>query len=87
MLAAELADRRIRVNAVSPGPIETPIHRSPGQSEDEFRAYAEKVGAKVPAGRMGLPEEVAAAVAFLASDQSRFMLGSEMAVDGGLGEI
>lgn len=87
VLAAELADRRIRVNAVSPGPIETPIHRSPGQSEDEFRAYAEKVGAKVPAGRMGLPEEVAAAVAFLASDQSRFMLGSEMAVDGGLGEI
>lgn len=87
VLAAELVDRRIRVNAVSPGPIKTPIHRSPGQTEDEFRTYAEKVGAKVPAGRMGKPEEIAAAVLFLASDSSRYMLGAEISVDGGLGEI
>ncbi len=87
VLAAELVDRKIRVNAVSPGPIRTPIHRSPGQTEDEFRTYAEKVGAKVPAGRMGKPEEIAAAVLFLASDNSRYMLGAEISVDGGLGEI
>lgn len=87
VLAAELAERRIRVNAVSPGPIETPIHRSPGQTEAEFRAYADKVGERVPAGRMGRPEEVAAAVAFLAGEGSRFMLGAEIVVDGGLSEL
>jgi NAD(P)-dependent dehydrogenase (short-subunit alcohol dehydrogenase family) len=87
VLAAELTDRKIRVNAVSPGPIETPIHRAPGQTQEEFRAYTEKVGAKVPAGRMGKPEEIAAAVAFLAGDESRYMLGAEIAVDGGLGEL
>ncbi|MDK1386548.1 SDR family oxidoreductase [Sinorhizobium sp. 8-89] len=86
-MSAELADRRIRVNAVSPGPTETPIHRSPGQTEDQFRAYAEKVGARVPAGRMGKPEEIAAAVAFLASDDTSFMLGAEIVMDGGLAEL
>jgi len=87
VLAAELAERRIRVNAVSPGPIETPIHRAPGQTEEEFRAYAAKVGAKVPAGRMGKPDEIAAAVAFLAGDDSRYILGAEINVDGGLADI
>ncbi|MXP26815.1 SDR family oxidoreductase [Altererythrobacter indicus] len=87
VLAAELVDRKIRVNAVSPGPIDTPIHRAPGQTEEEFRVYAEKLGARVPAGRMGKPEEIAAAVAFLAGDKSSYMLGAEIAVDGGLGEI
>jgi NAD(P)-dependent dehydrogenase (short-subunit alcohol dehydrogenase family) len=87
VLAAELVGRKIRVNAVSPGPIETPIHRSHGQTEEEFRVYAEKVGSKVPAGRMGRPEEIAAAVLFLASDSSSYMLGAEIAVDGGLGEL
>ena len=86
-LSAELVDRRIRVNAVSPGPTETPIHRSAGQSEEQFRAYADKVGARVPAGRMGLPEEIAAAVAFLASDDAGFMLGAEIVIDGGLAEL
>lgn len=87
VLGAELADRGIRVNAVSPGPVETPIHRNPGQTEEEFRIYVEKVGARVPVGRMGLPEEIAAAVAFLASDQSRFILGAEIVVDGGLSAL
>jgi NAD(P)-dependent dehydrogenase (short-subunit alcohol dehydrogenase family) len=87
VLAAELAERHIRVNAVSPGAIETPLHRSPGQSDQEFEAYSAKVGAKVPAGRMGKPEEVAAAVAFLAGDDSRYLLGSEISVDGGFAEI
>lgn len=87
VLAAELVSRQIRVNAVSPGPTETPIHKFPGQSREQFLAYAEKVSAKIPMGRMGRPEEVAAAVAFLASDDSRFMLGAELSVDGGLAEI
>lgn len=87
VLAAELVDRKIRVNAVSPGPIETPIHRAPGQTEEEFRTYADKVGSKIRAGRMGKPEEIAAAVAFLAGEDSRYLLGAEINVDGGFAEI
>lgn len=86
-LSAELLDHKIRVNAVSPGSIETPIHRREGQSEDEFRAYARKVGAQAPLGRMGRPEEIAAAVLFLASDASSYMLGAEIVVDGGRAEL
>jgi len=86
-LSAELLDRKIRVNAVSPGSIETPIHRSPDQSEEDFRAYAKRVGAQVPLGRMGRPEEIAAAVLFLASDASSYMLGAEIVVDGGRAEL
>ena len=86
-LAAELLDRRIRVNAVSPGSIETPIHRHEGQTEDEFRAYAARVGAQAPIGRMGQPSEIAAAVLFLASDMSSYMLGAEIVVDGGRAEL
>jgi NAD(P)-dependent dehydrogenase (short-subunit alcohol dehydrogenase family) len=86
-MSAELIDRRIRVNAVSPGSIETPIHRVKDQTEEEFRAYAERVGAQVPVGRMGRPEEIAAAVLFLASDASSYMLGAEIVVDGGRAEL
>lgn len=87
VLAAELIGKGIRVNAVSPGPVETPIHRNPGQTDEEFRIYSEKVGKRVPAGRMGRAEEVAAAVVFLASDQASYTIGSEIAVDGGFGEL
>jgi NAD(P)-dependent dehydrogenase (short-subunit alcohol dehydrogenase family) len=86
-MSAELLDRKIRVNAVSPGSIETPIHRGKDQSEEAFRAYAERVGAQVPLGRMGKPEEIAAAVLFLASDASSYMLGAEIVVDGGRAEL
>lgn len=86
-MSAELLDRRVRVNAVSPGSIETPIHRGKDQTEEEFRAYAERVGTQVPLGRMGRPEEIAAAVLFLASDASSYMLGAEMVIDGGRSEL
>lgn len=86
-MSAELLDRRIRVNAVSPGSIETPIHRGKDQTEEEFRVYAERVGTQVPLGRMGRPEEIAAAVLFLASDASSYMLGAEMVIDGGRSEL
>ena len=86
-LSAELLPRKIRVNAVSPGSIETPIHRGKDQTEAEFRAYAERVGSQVPLGRMGRPEEIAAAVLFLASEGSSYMLGAEIVVDGGRSEL
>jgi len=87
-MSAELLDRRIRVNAVSPGSIVTPIHRGlKPQSEEDFRAYVERVGQQVPMGRMGQPEEIAAAVLFLASDASSYMLGAEIVVDGGRAEL
>ena len=82
-LSAELLDRKSRVNAVSPGSIETPIHLSADQSEQSFREYAERVGAQAPLGRMGRPEEIGAAVLFLASDASSYVLGAEIVVDGG----
>lgn len=86
-LSAELLDRRIRVNAVSPGPIDTPIHRSDGQSEEEYQAYTDRVGARIPVGHMGATEDIAAAVLFLAGEGSRFMRGAEIIVDGGLAEL
>ncbi|MDE1993811.1 MAG: SDR family oxidoreductase [Rhizobiaceae bacterium] len=86
-MSAELLDRRIRVNAVSPGSIQTPIHRGNNETEEEFRAYAERIGTRVPLGRMGKPEEIAAAVLFLASDASSYMLGAEMVIDGGRSEL
>lgn len=86
-LSAELLDRGIRVNAVSPGSIVTPMQRREGQSDEEFRAYTEKTGATAPIGRMGHPEEIAAAVAFLADDASSYLLGAEIVVDGGRAEL
>jgi NAD(P)-dependent dehydrogenase (short-subunit alcohol dehydrogenase family) len=85
-LSAELLDRKIRVNAVSPGSIETPIHRR-GQSDEEFHAYRERVAAQVPVGRMGQPDDIASAALFLASDASSYMLGAEIVVDGGRAEL
>src|SRR5215468_3386111 len=83
-LSAELLSRRIRVNAVSPGLIETPILRGvgqsehPGQTEAEFRDYLAGASKLIPIGRLGRPDEIAAAVLFLASDASNYMLGSEL---------
>jgi NAD(P)-dependent dehydrogenase (short-subunit alcohol dehydrogenase family) len=91
--SAELLERGIRVNVVSPGLIETPILRRvgqsefPGQSESDFRKYLDGASAQIPLGRLGRPEEIAQAVLFLASDASGYMLGSELVVDGGFGEI
>jgi NAD(P)-dependent dehydrogenase (short-subunit alcohol dehydrogenase family) len=84
--AAELADRKIRVNTIVPGPIETPglVGLAPA---DQQQALLDGMAANLPLKRVGRPEEIAAAVLFLASDQSSFMTGAELAVDGGLIQV
>lgn len=82
-LSSELLARGIRVNAVSPGPVETPLYDKLG-IPDAYRAQVNKeIAASIPFGRFGTPEEVAKAVLYLASDESRWTVGSEIIVDGG----
>ncbi len=82
-LAAELIGRNIRVNAISPGVIETPLFGKLGLPETNAQELAQALLAQIPAKRFGKPEEVAAAVAFLASDDASYITGVELAVDGG----
>ena len=84
-LSGELISRGVRVNAVSPGPIATPLYSKLGLSAEDLKAVSESLQNQIPARRFGKPEEIAAAVVYLASDESAFMVGSEMIVDGGLG--
>jgi NAD(P)-dependent dehydrogenase (short-subunit alcohol dehydrogenase family) len=85
-LTVDLKDRRIRVNAVSPGNIETQIGRNGGLSDKENDAYFEKTASTTPLGRNGQGEDIAAAVLFLASDDSAFVAGTELIVDGGFAQ-
>lgn len=86
-LAAELLAQGVRVNAVSPGAIATPIHGKTGMSPEELQAFAARLTQRIPLQRFGQPEDVAQAVVFLASDESRYMLGSEVVVDGGFSQL
>lgn len=80
-LAIELAPRRIRVNAVSPGLIDTPAYNKMGISRDAIASWGEGV----PLGRVGAPADIAAAVAFLASDDAGYITGDNLIVSGGIG--
>jgi NAD(P)-dependent dehydrogenase (short-subunit alcohol dehydrogenase family) len=83
-LSAELISRGIRVNAVSPGPVSTPLYGKLGLSAADLQATSEALQKQVPARRFGKPAEIASAVVFLASDESAFTVGSEIVIDGGL---
>jgi len=85
--ASELAGRNIRVNAISPGPIETPIFGKLGMPQETASAYLAELATRVPLGRIGSADEVASAAAFLASRDSSFITGTELAVDGGLAQM
>lgn len=84
-LSGELISRGIRVNAISPGPIATPLYGKLGLSEADLKAASEALLNQIPAKRFGKPSEIASAVVFLASDESGFTVGSELIIDGGLG--
>jgi NAD(P)-dependent dehydrogenase (short-subunit alcohol dehydrogenase family) len=86
-MATALADRKIRVNSVAPGPIETPIVDRVGLSKEDTEKLLQGILAAVPMKRIGKPEEVAGTVAFLASADSSYITGSEITVGGGIGEV
>ncbi len=86
-LSAELLPRGARVNAVSPGPIETPIWGKTGMTPEEIAQMGQGMAESVPLGRFGKADEIAAAALYLASDESSYMVGSELAVDGGLSQL
>lgn len=83
----DLKDRKIRVNVVSPGPIDTPGLSGLAQNEEQKQALYAQLASTVPLGRVGQPEEIAKAAVFLASDDASFIAGIELFVDGGAVQV
>jgi len=86
-LSADLLQRGVRVNVVSPGPIATPIFSRMGMPEEQTRQMKEWITSQVPLKRFGHPDEIAAAVLYLTSRESAFVLGTELVVDGGMTQL
>lgn len=85
--AAEMVDRGVRVNALSPGFIDTPIFERSGMQGDSPAAFFDSIERMIPMGRLGRPDEIAAAAVFLASDAASYITGVELPAGGGLGQI
>ncbi len=85
--SAELVNKGIRVNAVSPGAIGTPLWGKIGLPEEVLKSAGEAITNQIPIKRWGRPEEIAKTVLFLASDDSSYIVGNELTVDGGLRQI
>jgi len=84
----ELKDRKIRVNCVSPGAIDTPaLATTTGLTAEQAEQAVAQFTSQIPMGRRGMPEEIAAAVVFLASDESSYITGVDLAVDGGMAQV
>jgi NAD(P)-dependent dehydrogenase (short-subunit alcohol dehydrogenase family) len=86
-LSAELVGRNIRVNAISPGPVTTPIFGRTGLPPEALEQLRGQIEAGIPMKRFGRPEEIAKAALFLASSDSSFLLGSEIVADGGFSRL
>ena len=82
-----MKDRRIRVNAISPGPIDTPIFEKLAQTKERADQVRAQFVAAVPFGRLGRPEEIASTASFLASDEANYIAGVDLPVDGGMTAI
>ncbi|NER12207.1 SDR family oxidoreductase [Leptobacterium flavescens] len=87
VLTNELKDRKIRVNAIAPGPIETPIYSKIGMPEEAVNEMGASFASQNPLKRFGSSEEIANAVTFLASDEASYVNGIELEVDGGMSQI
>ena len=83
----DLKDRKIRVNVISPGPIETPGIAGLAPDEEQRRGLYSMLASQIPLGRMGQPDEVAKVAVFLASDDSSFVTGIELLADGGMAQV
>jgi NAD(P)-dependent dehydrogenase (short-subunit alcohol dehydrogenase family) len=83
-LSADLLERGVRVNVISPGPVETPIFGRMGLSEADLLKTREWIAQQVPLKRFASPDEIASAVLYLCSEESRFVVGTELVVDGGM---
>jgi NAD(P)-dependent dehydrogenase (short-subunit alcohol dehydrogenase family) len=85
--AADFKDRGIRVNTLSPGPIDTPIMESQVKSKEEADALKANFAKMIPLGRLGRSEEMAPAILFLVSEDSSFITGIDLQADGGLTQV
>jgi len=83
----DLKERHIRVNAISPGVVPTPGYDRLGLSDEQLQEFVDSQANTIPLGRVGTPDEIAKAVVFLASDDSSFVNGIELFVDGGMAQI
>ncbi len=83
----DLKSRSIRINVISPGPIETPGFKSGSPDEKTAEAVMAALAGQSPIGRIGRPEEIAEVVAFLASDAASFISGADIQADGGWAQI
>jgi NAD(P)-dependent dehydrogenase (short-subunit alcohol dehydrogenase family) len=86
-LSAELLPRGVRVNVVSPGPVQTPLYGKLGMDAATLEATAAQILNQIPLGRFGTPEEIAATVLHLSSPESAFIVGTEIIVDGGMSQL
>lgn len=86
-LSGELIGKGVRVNVVSPGPVSTPLYGKLGLDQASLDAMSSGILDGLPIGRFGEPREIADAVVFLASDESRFTVGAELVIDGGMSTL
>jgi NAD(P)-dependent dehydrogenase (short-subunit alcohol dehydrogenase family) len=86
-LSSELISRGIRVNVVSPGPVQTPLYGRLGVPAEQLDAMAAGIQAQIPLKRFGTPGEVASAVLYLSPPDAAFIVGTELIVDGGMSQL